>query len=359
MSEEIIKTDSTTIAPKNWLDTLKEYKIYLSIGAAIVIVGTSALSHYKNERVKEELIKALGQYQQSTLMIGGELNYESVDCSGVLNTDCEIEGIKLSILGQEQFSAKAIRLGNMESLSKFKAFSKGEDVKASVDIEADGVSLPAPILEQVIAQNVSNAFQQNILDKLRSVNLAFKGEVEGNPMYIKMLNIDYFRIDNTIMPLEFSMKAREVSSNAPDTMILEGFSLTAQNRAISDVTYESVKSFTDTLSVEDKTFFLKEFHLTPAEMEDKAKASLAINGAIAKRFEDILPSTVGIVEKDLIQAMIQMLKGKTEKILLEGRNKNNLTMVEIQTALQQSSAMTDDAARKYMDDKFKIEVKVD
>ncbi|WP_310440365.1 hypothetical protein [Sulfuricurvum sp.] len=337
----------------------KKYKIHLSVAAAILVVGVTALTHYKNEQVKEELVKAINEYQEGLVLIGGEMSYKSIDCGGIITTDCEIETIKFSIMGQEQLSIGSLRLGNIEELSEFKAFGKGGAVKASVDIEADEVALPKAMIAQLIAQNVSNAFQQNTLGKLSSINLALKGEVEGNAMNIKHLEVDSFRIDNAIMPLEFSMSARDVSSQAPDSMILEEFSLTLENRAISDVTYESVKSFTDTLQKEDKAIFLKEFALTPADMNDRKKASSAINAAIAKRFESDLPNTPGVVEKDLIRAMIQMLKGEIEEITLEGKNKNNLTMVQIQNALQQSSAMKDIEARKFMEDKFKIEVEAD
>lgn len=176
-------------------------------------------------------------------------------------------------------------------------------------------------------------------------------------MHLKHLNIDSLRIDNAIMPIEFTMKARDVSSQAPDSMILETFALHAENRSISDVTYESVKSFVDTLSTTDQAVFLKEFGLSPEDMKDRKKAAAAINTAIAKRFESDLPSTSGVVEKELIRAMIQMLKGDEDMISLEGKNQNNLTMVQIQNALQQSSTMSEEEAKKFMDDKFKIEVK--
>ena len=337
----------------------KKYKIHLSVAAAIVVVGVSALSHYKNEKVKEELAKSLSEYQNTLVLMGGEMKYDGIDCSGIITTDCEIEALKFSMLGQEQLSIGSLRLGDVESLSEFKAFSKGESVKASIDIEADEVALPKPIIAQMIAQNVSNAFQQNTLSKLSSINLAFKGEVEGTQMHLKHLEIEQFRIDNAIMPLEFSMSAREISSSAPDSMILDEFSLSIENRAIADVTYESVKSFIDTLKEEEKGIFLKEFALSSHDMNDRKKASIAINNAIAKRFEADLPMTPGVVEKELIRAMVKMLKGETDTIVLEGKNKNDLTMVRIQNALQQSSTMSEQEAEKYMADKFKIDVSVD
>lgn len=357
MNEEVAKLQEPSInKSKNWRDTLQHYKIHLSVGAAIVIVGMSAFAHFKNGQMKEELIKTLREYQEGLVLIGGEMKYENIDCSGILATDCEIEGIKLSMMGQEQLSVGSLRLGNMESLSEFKAFSKGESVEAVMDIEADDVALPKPLIAQMIAQNVNNAFQQKTLHKLSSVNLALKVEVEGSPMHMKHLIVDHFRIDNAIMPLEFSMRAREVSSDAPDAMILESFALRVENRAVSDVTYESVKSFTDTLAQDEKALFLKEFDLKPAQMRDKEKASIAINMAIAKRFEADLQSTSGVIEKELIRAMIQMLQGKIDEIVLRGENQNNLTIGQIQTALQQSSSMGDEAARTYMEDKFTIEV---
>ncbi|MFZ2891234.1 hypothetical protein [Sulfuricurvum sp.] len=351
--------EAVDVEVKNNEPFYKKYIIHLSVAAAVIVVGVSAFSHYKNERVKGELIKALSEYQDSLVLMGGEMKYDSIDCSGIISTDCEIEALKFSMLGQEQLSIGSLRLGDVESLSEFKAFSKGESVKASFDIEADEVALPKPIIAQMIAQNVSNAFQQNTLSKLSSINFAFKGEVEGNQMHLKHLEIDQFRLDNAIMPLEFSMSARDVSSSAPDSMILEEFALSMENRAIGDVTYESVKSFVDSLQEEEKGIFLKEFALTPADMSDRKKASVAINNAIAKRFEADLPATSGIVEKELIRAMVKMLKGQTDTIVLEGKNQNDLTMVKIQSALQQSSTMSEEEAAKYMSDKFKIEVKAD
>lgn len=337
----------------------KKYKIYLSVAAAVFVVGTSAFAHYKNERVKEELVKSLGEYQQSLVLMGAEMTYNGVECSGIITTDCEIDGIKLSMMGQEQLSVGSLRLGDVEALAKFKAFGKGEDVDASIDIEADDVALPKPIMAQMISQNVSNAFQQSTLKKLGLINLIFKGEVEGTPMHIKSLHIDQFRIDNAILPLEFSMQAREVSSSSPDSMILEEFALSVENRAVSDVTYESVKSFMDTLANEEKSIFLKEFNLTPSDMKDREKASAAINHAVAKRFEADLPTTPGIVEKELIRAIIQVLKGEGERITLEGKNQNDLTMVQIQSALLQSNGMGEKEAEKYMEEKFTIDVEVD
>jgi hypothetical protein len=336
----------------------KKYKIHLSVAAAIVVVGVSAFAHYKNEQVKKELVGTISQYQEKLLLIGGEMKYATIDCSGIIYTDCEIEGIKFSLMGQEQLSIGALRLGDVEELSAFKTFAK-EGVNASFDIEADNVVLPQPIIGQMISQSVSSAFQQKSLDKLKSISFALKGEVEGSQMNIKRLEIDRFRIDNAIMPLEFSMSAREISSQTPDSMILDHFTLTLKNRAISEVTYESVKSFTDTLQKEDKVLFLKEFSLNPADLNDKEKSATAINLAIAKRFEADLPNTHGIVEKDLIRAMIQMLKGKVDEISLSGKNQKELSMVQVQNALLESSSMSDDNARSFMDNKFKIEVEAD
>jgi hypothetical protein len=263
------------------------------------------------------------------------------------------------MMGQEQLSISSLRLGDMEGLKKFKAFSKGDSVKATIDIEANKVAIPQPMIAQMIARNVSNAFQKNTIEKLSSMNLALKGEVEGSKMDIKHLKINRFRIDNAIMPLEFSMSASDISSAVPNSMILQKFALSIENRAISDVTYESIKSFVDTLKEEDKKIFLKEFTLLPSDMNDRKKASNTINNVIAKRFESDLLTTQGVVKKELIRAVIQMLKGEITTITLEGKNQNNLTMVQVQSALQKSSAMNDQEAKKYMDDKFMIGVTVD
>lgn len=336
-----------------------KYKIHLSVAAAVLVVGVSAFAHYKNERVKGELVKAISEYQEGLVLIGGEMKYTAIDCSGIITTDCEIEAIKFSLMGQEQLSIGALRLGDVEEFTKFKAFGKGENIDASIDIEADNVVLPKSLIAQFISQNVSNAFQQDTLEKLNSLNLAFKGEVEGTQTNMKHLEIERFRIDNAIMPLEFSMSARDVSNGSPDSMILEHFALVMENRAISDVTYASVKNFADTLPQEDKALFLKEFSLTPDDMNDKEKAAVSINTAIAKRFEADLPNTQGIVEKELVRSMIQMLKGKADEITLSGENQKDMTIIQIQNALQQSIAMGDEEARKFMDDKFRIEVETD
>ncbi|ADR33493.1 hypothetical protein Sulku_0827 [Sulfuricurvum kujiense DSM 16994] len=337
----------------------KKYKIHLSVAAAIAAVGISALAHYKNTIVKEELISAMNHYQEELLLSGGEMKYGSVECGGIISTDCEIKAIKLSIMGQEQLSIGALRLGNVEELSELKAFASGQNIDASIDIEADDVTLPKPLLAQIISQNVSNAFQQNTLNKLDTVSFAFRGDIEGSSKNIKYLNVDQLRIDNAIMPLEFSMSARDISNTSPDTMILDHFILTMEDRAISDVTYESVKSFADSLADNEKEAFLKEFNLTLPQMSNRPKASHLINIAIAKHFETDLPNTSGMVEKDLINAMIQMLKGETNEITLEGKNQKKLTMIQLQNELQKSSAMSDVEAQKYMDDKFKLEVNSD
>lgn len=336
-----------------------KYKIHLSIAAAIIAVSVSALTHYKNEKVKEELLKAISEYQQGLLLSGGEMKYERLECSGIISTDCEIEGIKFSVMGQEQLSIGSLRLGNVEELSELKAFSEGKSVDASIDIEAKDVALPKPMLAQMIAQNVSNAFQQNTMSKLSTVSFSIKGDMEGSAQNLKHLNIECFRIDNAIMPLEFSMSARNVSNSSPDSMILEFFALSMENRAISDVTYESVKSFIDTLQDNEKEVFLKEFNLTLSDMNDRKKASHSINAGIAKHFESDLPNTSGVIEKDLIRAMIQMLKGEIDEITLEGENQKELTMIQLQNVLQNSSGMNDEEARKFMDDKFKLEVETD
>lgn len=334
----------------------KKYKIHLSIAAAIIVVGVSALSHYKNTIVKEQLINSISHYQEELLLSGGEMKYGDVDCSGIFTTDCEIKAIKFSLMGQEQLSVRSLRLGDVAELSELKKYLNGENIDASIDIEADDVVLPKPILAQIVTQNVSNAFQEKTLSKLGKVSFTLRGDVEGSATNIKLLNIDQFRIDNAIMPLEFSMSARNISNTSPDMMIMDHFILTMEDRAISDVTYESVKSFADTLEMDEKEEFLKEFNLTSSQMNDRAKASHLINVAIAKHFEADLPNTPGVIEKDLIRAMIGMLKGESREITLEGQNKKELTMLQLQNALQHSSTMNDGEAQKYMDDKFKLEV---
>lgn len=354
MHEEPIEQPSET-----FLEKIKRYKIHLSVTAAILIVGVSAAAHIKNERVKEELVKSIGEYQKNLLLVGGEMQYGPIDCSGIISTDCEIEGIKLSLLGQEQLSIGLLRLGDVEEFGAFKELSEGKSIQASIDIEAQEVALPKTLIAQMVAQNVSNAFQQNTLEKLRQVNLEFKGKLEGDATMLKHIVIDRFVIDNAIMPITFSMKAREVSAMAPDAMILDHFSLSAENRALSDVTYESVKSFVDLLKPEERGVFLKEFGLTPADMENKEKASSAVNATMAKRFETDLADTKGVVEKELIRAIVKILKAEANKIILTGENKKELSMAQVQNALLQSSAMSEEAAQKFMEDKFRITVEAD
>jgi len=356
VNEEIQTEPSGQVS---FIEKIKRYKIQLSVAAAVLVVAVSAAAHYKNELVKEKLVDGIAEYQKNLLLVGGEIAYTSIDCSGLISTDCEIKGIKLSFLGQEQLSIGSLRVGNVEEFQSLQELSEGKSIKTSIDIEADSVALPKTLLAQVIAQNVSNAFQQNTLEKLGSVNLELKGELEGDATTMKEIVIDRFVIDNAIMPIRFSMKAREVTGLAPDSMILENFSLSAKNRALSDVTYGSVKSFVDLLKPEEKEVFLKEFGLTPMSMEDKEKASLAINEAMAKRFEADLPETRGVVEKELLRAIIKLLKAEATEIVLEGENKKELSIAQVQNALSLSSTMSEDAAHKYMDDKFTITVKAD
>lgn len=349
--DEVSSVDVTANEP-----FYKKYKIHLSIAAAALAVGISALSHYKNAKVKEELINAISHYQEELLLGGSELKYKSIECGGIFTTDCEIKAINFSIMGQEQLSIGSLRLGNVEELSELKRYLNGESVDTSIDIEADDVALPKPILAQIVTQNVSNAFQEKTLSKLSKVSFSLRGDIEGSVKNIKLLNIDQFRIDNAIMPMEFSMSARNISNTSPDMMIMDHFILTMEDRAISDVTYESVKSYADTLERDEKEEFLKEFNLSSSQMNDRAKASHLINIAIAKHFEADLPNTPGVIEKDLIRGMIEILKGESRELTLEGQNQKELTMLQLQNALQHSSTMSDDEAQKYMDGKFKLEV---
>lgn len=357
--EKKTEEQSNEKSPKNWLSTLKRYKLHLSVAAAVLVVSGSALVHYKNERVQEELVKAIDEYRKGLLLIGAEIGYDALGCSGIFSTDCEIEGIKLSMLGQEQLSIKSLRLGNVEDLEALKGFSEGKSVNASIDIEIDEAVLPKPFIAQLVAQNVSNAFQQNTLDKLSTLSLALKADIEGSSALIQRLAIDCLKIDNAIMPIEFAMEASDIAGGSPESMVLRNFSLSAENRAISDVTYESVNSFALQLSPEEKNLFLKEFGLRPADMGDKTKASQAINAAIAKRFETDLATTSGVVEKELIRAMIAMLKGDVGEIVLKGENKERYTMAQVQSFLLRSSGMKEEEAKQFMEDKFVIEVETD
>lgn len=342
-----------------FFEKIKRYKIHLSVAAAVAVVGVSALAHYKNERVREEVVRSIGEYRKNLLLVGGEMVYRSIDCSGIFSTNCEIEGIKLSLLGQEQLSIESLRIGDIEELGAFKKLSEGGSIKASIDIEAESVALPKTVIAQMVAQNVSNAFQQNTLEKLSRINLELKGSLEGDKAMMKRIVIDPFVIDNAIMPIRFSMEARDVSSIAPDSMVLDHFSLSAKNRSLSDVTYESVKSFVDLLKPEEKGVFLKEFGLTAADMANKEKASAAINAAMAKRFEADLAVTRGAVEKELILAIIAVLKGEASEIVLEGKNQKDLTLAQVQDALSRSSMMSEEAAQKFMNEKFTIHIEAD
>lgn len=358
MNEEITHEQAESPA-KSWKTTVQRYKIQLSVAAAVIVVGVSALSHYKNGLAEEKLVQSITEYQTGLTMVGGEMKYDALGCSGLLSTDCEIEGISLSMLGQEQLSIKALRMNNVEELEAMQGFGEGKEVKASIDIEIDDVALPRMLIAQMVAQNVSNAFQQNTLEKLGTLSLVFKGKIDGSSALINTLEIESLKIDNEIMPIEFSMEAGNIAGGSPDSMVLQKFSLKAENRAISDVTYESVKSFAEQLTPEDKTLFLKEFGLAPGDMNDKAKASEAINIAIAKRFETDLSSTPGIVEKELIKAIISMLKGESDAIVLKGENKEHYTMAQIQQFLIRSSQMGEKEAKKFMEDKFVIEVETE
>lgn len=344
---------------KNWKEKLGQYKIHLSVATAVLAVGMSALVHYKNERIKDEMIKTIGEYQKGLLLVGGEIDYDSLDCSGILSTSCKIEGIRLSVMGQEQLSIKSLRLGNVEELGALKGFIEGGDTEVNVDIEIDEIALPQPLIAALVAKNVSSAFQQNATEKLGTLNLVLKAQIEGSPGLIKNLVIERLWIDNAIMPIEFSMEASDISSGMPDSMVLRKFSLGAEDRAISDVTYESISSLYTQLPPGERGHFLKEFGLKSSDMNDKAKASSAIKNTIAKRFETDLAMTQGSVEKELIRAMIAVLKGEADEITLKGENKGQYTMLQVQNFLLQTAGMNEEEGKRFMEDKFVIEVESD
>ncbi len=342
-----------------WKEKLRRYKIPLSITAAIVVVAVSAAAHYKNERVKEELSKAIERYQKNLLQIGGELSYESLECSGLFSTECEIGGIKGSVLGEEQFSIQSLRLGKVEEFEKLQSFIKGGDAKAKIDISVEQIALPKPILAQIVQENVAGPFQHDTLEKLSTLDLALEGEIEGSKGVIESLELERLKIDNAIMPIEFSMKARNIAMGMPDAMILDRFALKVHNKAIADVTYESVKSFAATLQPEDKAIFLKEFGLQPSDLDNKEKASRAINAGIARQFENDLKSAHGAVEKELIGAIASLLKGETDEIELSGENKKGLSMVQLQNTLMQSSIMDDERSKQFLEEQFEVKIKTD
>lgn len=340
-------------------ELLIRYKKHLSLTAAVLIVGLSAGSYIKNERIKAELTEAIAEYQKSLLPMGGEMTYASLSCSGLIWTDCRIDSIRLSLLGQEQLSIGSLRIGDVEGLSHLKAFAEGKAHKASIDIEAREITLPKPLIAQMVAQNVSDPFQKNTLEKLSTLSLALEGEWEGDTSMLSHLQIERLLIDNAIMPIEFSMKAREVSGAHPESMILEKFSFSVRDRAISDVTYDSVKSFLQTLQPEEQKTFLKEFALNPSDMGDSAKASRAINAAIAQNLEKSLKETGGVVEKELLRGMIKLLLGEAERISLEGKNKSAMTLMQVQDLLSHAYNMNEEEAARYMENKFTIDVELD
>ncbi len=353
------EAQQTDAESKSWRSRIKRYRIHLSVGMAVLVVGVSALIHYKNGRIEEELIKAVSEYQKGLLAVGGELSYDSLTCSGFLSTDCTARGIRLSLLGEEQLSIASLRVGKVEEIAALKGFVEGGNARISIDVEIEEARLPRPLIEKFVAQNVSDAFQQSTLEKLGALNLELKATIEGSPGLIKNLDIDCLKLDNAIMPIRFSMKASDIASGMPDSLVLQTFTLEAENRAISEVTYESVRRFAESLGSEEKVLLLKEFGLSHDEMKEKEKASLAINETIAKRFEADLSGTTGIVEQELIRAMISMLRGEAEEIVLRGSNQKRYTLLQIQNFLIQSSAMSQEESKRFMSDKFVIEVETD
>lgn len=344
---------------KTGKEVLRRYKIPLAVAAAVIGVGISAAVHYKNDRMREKLARSIEEYRRELMPVGGELRYDDLGCSGVFSTECTVRGIAFSMMGEEQLSIQSLRLGKMEELEALKRFGKGESVSASVDIEIEGMALPKPVVAQIVSQNVSDPFQHYTLEQLNTIGFALEAEISGSPALIETLEIERLRIDNAVMPIEFTMEASRLSGNSPDAMVLHRFSLSAEDRAISDVTYASVAAFAARLTPPDRALFLKEFGLRPSQMEDKAKASDAINRAIAKRFETDLARMSGIVEKEVVRAMIALLRGEADTIILRGENRENHTVGEIQQFLLHSSAMGEEAAKAYMDERFIIEVEAE
>lgn len=319
------------------VEWLQNNRILVSVIGAVAVVIISALVHYKNAKAEEEVIKAISEYQKTLLGVGGEIHYDSVECSGIFDTQCDINEISISFLGQEQLSAKVIRFGDIAEFAKMEELKEGKDIEMDFDFSAQELSLPKPMMAEMVRQNVSEAFAQNTLEKLQTIDIELKGTFKGNNSMIDTLELDHLNIDNMIMPIRISLVGRNVSSESLEKMVLDSFSITFEDKAISDVTYESIAQFAKLLSAEEQELFLKNFKLVPKDLQERAKASRIINNTLADELESELKQATGKTQHQLIEALVKILRKEAEEVTIQVQNDKGVSFEVLQKILSESN----------------------
>jgi len=320
---------------------LHKNKLAVSIISAVLLVGTSAVVDYKNTRAEEEVIKVIAEYQKSLMGVGGEIKYDSVECSGIFNTQCDIENVLISFLGQEQLSAKVIRFGDIAEFTQMEQLKEGKTIELDFDFSAEELSLPKPMIAEMVRQNVSEAFAQNTLERLQNIDLHIEGTFIGSNTHIEKIELDHLNLENEIMPIRVSLVGRDLSTESIESMVLESFSIEFENKAIGDVTFESISQFAKMLPLSEQRLFLKNFNLEPNDLKERAKASRIINNAIADEFETELKQASGRTQHQLIEALIKVLRNETDTVTIEVKNENAVRFTELQNMLSQKDDKND------------------
>jgi len=317
------------------LEWFHKYKLPLSVIGAVVLVGVSAVVDYKNTKAEEEVVKVISEYQKSLLGVGGEIKYDSVECSGIFSIQCDISNVSVSFLGQEQLSAKVIRFGDIEEFTQMEQLKEGKTIEMDFDFSAEELSLPKPMIAEVVRQNVSEAFAQNTLEKLQTIDVEIEGTFIGSNTHIEKIELDHLNLENAIMPIRVSLVGRNVSTEYIESMVLESFSIEFENKAIADVTFESIVQFSKMLPSSEQRLFLKNFNLEPDDLKERAKASRTINNALADEFEMELKQASGTTQHQLIEALIKVLRKEADTITIEVKNEKSVKFEELQKILSE------------------------
>lgn len=322
--------NNVRIKIKPVLEWLNKNKFVVSAVVAVILVGLSAFADYKNSKAEEEVIKVIAQYQKTLLAVGGEIKYDSVECSGIFSTQCDINKVSVSFLGQEQLSAKVIRFGDIGEFARMKELKEGKTIEMDFDLSAQELSLPKPMVAEMVRQNVSEAFAQNTVEKLQNVDIEIEGTFTGNNTHIQKLELDHLDIENEIMPIRLSLVGRDISPDSLESMTLESFSIEFEDKAIADVTFESIAQFAKMLPDTEQRIFLKNFKLVPDDLKERAKASRIINNVLADEFETELKLSSGETQHRLIEALIKVLRHEADTVTIEVKNEKSVPFTDLQ-----------------------------
>ncbi len=188
---------------------------------AVAIIAVIALVQYKNSKIESEIIAFLDDSNANASKLGASLEYSSVKCNGLISTDCSVKNLELGTLFFEKMSIDEININGVEKLEGFKKISSNESSNAAFDLEIKNLYVPDSLLSMMLNDMSEDYAQDSLLSIFQNVDIALKGDVDGDGAYFKTLNIDKFRMNNNLMPFEFSMKARELDVAEPMGMLLD------------------------------------------------------------------------------------------------------------------------------------------